>query len=472
MNRIYLTPETSRILSKTIKIGVPVAFQSALVAILALADVLMVGNFGKEATAAVGLASKWHFVAIMIMAGLSTASSILVAQYWGKGDRNTTKAVTLIAARTGVWILIPVTATFIIFSDYILNLQTRDIDVIALGSDYLIYASPVLILTHLVIVLESTLRSTGDSFSPLVIAAITIVINISLNYCLINGIYTLEPMGVAGAALATTISRAMQIIIFLGYLEFREHWLKNTDINNLNVKGLHKKYVSLAIPAVSGAVLWAIGTMLYQVIFGHMGTLELAVFSTLGPFESLCFSLFFGLSVACSVIIGQHLGRAEFNDAQAVSRLFTKTFAILGIVTTVILLLFQPWFLSALGLDTPDYTLLSKPAMTLLSIAVSLKMLNMVIINGILRAGGENKFCLQMDFIATWMFGLPFTAVSAFIFNLSFEKVYAIMLLEEVIKLILCWRRYKQNFWLKNLTDPASMSLRISSKTEADSELR
>ncbi len=456
MNRNYLTPETSRVLSKTIKIGVPIAIQSALVAILALADVLMVGNFGKEATAAVGLASKWHFVAIMIMAGLSTASSILVAQYWGKGDRSTTKAVTLMAAKTGVWILIPVTTIFIMFSDNILNLQTRDIEVIALGSDYLLYASPVLILTHLVIVLESTLRSTGDSFSPLVIATITIIVNIALNYCLINGIYTLEPMGVAGAALATTISRAVQIIVFLVYLGFRQHWLKNTNISNLHIKGLHKKYVSLAIPAVSGAVLWAIGTMLYQVIFGHMGTLELAVFSTLGPFESLCFSLFFGLSVACSVIIGQHLGRAEFNDAQAVSRLFTKTFAILGIATTVILLVFQPWFLSALGLNNPDYTSLSKPTMTLLSIAVSLKMLNMVIINGILRAGGENKFCLQMDFIAMWLFGLPFTAIAAFILHLNFEQVYAMMLLEEVIKLALCWRRYNKNLWLRNLTEPVS----------------
>lgn len=452
MKRIYLTPETSAVLSKTIRIGVPVAIQSALVAILALADVLMVGNFGKEATAAVGLASKWHFVAIMIMAGLSTASSILVAQYWGKGERSTTKAVTLLAAKAGIWILIPVTTIFIVFSDNILSLQTRDIEVIALGSDYLLYASPVLILTHLVIVLESTLRSTGDSFSPLVIATITIIVNIALNYCLINGIYVIGPMGVAGAALATTISRATQIIIFFSYLGFKQHWLKSTNINALDVKGLHKKYISLAVPAVSGAVLWAIGTMLYQVIFGRMGTLELAVFSTIGPFESLCFSLFFGLSVACSVIIGQHLGCAEFTNAKAVSKLFTRTFAILGIATTVILLVFQPWFLSALGLDNSEYASLSKPAMTLLSIAVSLKMLNMIIINGILRAGGENKFCLQMDFIAMWMFGLPFTAIAAFILHLSFGQVYAMMLLEEVIKLTLCWRRYNKHLWLRDLT--------------------
>lgn len=457
MNRNYLTPETSQLLSKTIRIGVPVAIQSALVAILSLADVLMVGSFGKEATAAVGLASKWHFVAIMIMAGLSTASGILVAQYWGKGDRNTAKVVTIMAAKTGVWILVPVSAVFISFSDYILNLQTRDIDVIILGSDYLIYASPVLILTHLVIVLESTLRSTGDSFSPLVIAAITIVFNIALNYYLINGIYTIEPMGVSGAALATTISRAIQITIFFGYLGLKQHWLKLANVDRVNVQILQKKYISLATPAVAGALLWAIGTMLYQVIFGHMGTLELAVFSTLGPFESLCFSLFFGLSIACSVIIGQHLGRKEFEDAKSISSIFTKSFVVLGITTTVILLVLQPWVLAALGLNKPEYLSLSKPAMTLLSIAVSLKMLNMVIINGILRAGGENKFCLQMDFIAMWLFGLPFTAIAAFILHLSFEQIYAMMLLEEVIKLTLCWRRYNKHLWLRNLTEVASV---------------
>ncbi|WP_406707406.1 MULTISPECIES: MATE family efflux transporter, partial [Vibrio] len=70
------------LLRQIIRLGFPVAIQSALVAILALADVLMVSDFGKEATAAVGIASKWHFVAIMIMAGLASANGTLVAQYW------------------------------------------------------------------------------------------------------------------------------------------------------------------------------------------------------------------------------------------------------------------------------------------------------------------------------------------------------------------------------------------------------
>lgn len=73
MNQQYIkelprNPLPGGLLKTIAKLGFPVAIQSALVAILALADVLMVSDFGKEATAAVGIASKWHFVAIMIMA--------------------------------------------------------------------------------------------------------------------------------------------------------------------------------------------------------------------------------------------------------------------------------------------------------------------------------------------------------------------------------------------------------------------
>lgn len=81
------------ILPRIIKLGLPVALQSALVAILALADVLMVSDFGMEAAAAVGIASKWHFVAIMIMAGLASANGTLVAQYWGKNDPKSARTV-------------------------------------------------------------------------------------------------------------------------------------------------------------------------------------------------------------------------------------------------------------------------------------------------------------------------------------------------------------------------------------------
>ena len=125
---------SSGLLKQIIRLGFPVAIQSALVAILALADVLMVSNFGKEATAAVGIASKWHFVAIMIMAGLASANGTLVAQYWGRDDAVSAKTVTGIAIRFGLKVLIPVTLIITVGSELIMRLQTNDTQVIELRS--------------------------------------------------------------------------------------------------------------------------------------------------------------------------------------------------------------------------------------------------------------------------------------------------------------------------------------------------
>ncbi|OEE72723.1 MATE family efflux transporter [Vibrio genomosp. F6] len=442
-------------LSKVIKLGFPVAIQSALVAILALADVLMVSDFGKEATASVGIASKWHFVAIMIMAGMASANGVLVAQYWGRNDRITAKTITMLAMRCGAKILLPVTLIITLGSSYIMMLQTSDARVIELGATYLWYSFPVLILTHLIVVAESAMRSSGDTVTPLFLGAVTIFVNIGLNFWLIKGGVGIPAMGVAGAALATTISRLLQVVLMFGFLNWRKHWLITSQTLTESTR-LWASYKRLAIPTTASAVMWATGTLMYQMIFGHMGTTELAVFSMIGPFESLCYSLFFGISVACSILLGQSLGRDEFADAFKMSKFFIKTVLGFGLTVGGVLLFGKDMILSWLNLTSAELYPLASPALSVLCCAIWLRMLNMIIINGILRAGGDNQFCLRMDFISMWLVGVPLTALAAFGLGWDFKYVYMLMLVEEVVKFSLCFHRYLKRHWMNNLTLPAS----------------
>nr|WP_211091970.1 MATE family efflux transporter [Vibrio agarilyticus] len=433
------------------KLGFPIAVQSALVAVLSLADVLMVSDFGKEATAAVGIASKWHFVAIMIMAGLASANGTLVAQYWGRGDTRSAKTVSMIAANFGLKVLLPISLLITFGATYIMMLQTQDAKVIELGATYLWYGFPILLLTHLIIVVEASMRSSGDTVTPLIFSSGTIVLNIALNYWLIKGGLGVPAMGVAGAALATTISRLIQVVGTLIYLKWRSHWLLTTE-SSPERPSLRLSYRRLALPLTLGSVLWAFGTMVYQMIFGHMGTTELAVYSMLGPFESLCYSIFFGISISCSVLIGQALGRSQFAQAEAMASYFIRVVFICGIALGGIMWLNQDWVLYALNLDTPELAPLAAPAVTILCCGLWLRMLNMTIINGMIRAGGDNVFCLRMDFIAMWLTGLPVCAIAAFVVGLEFRFVYGLMFIEEALKFTLCYRRYKQKYWITNLT--------------------
>ncbi|OEF09581.1 MATE family efflux transporter [Vibrio genomosp. F10] len=447
----HSTSLPSNMMSTMAKLAFPVAIQSALVAVLSLADVLMVSDLGMEATAAVGIASKWLFVAIMIAAGVGSANGILVAQYWGRSDRSSAKTVTMMALKYGAKLIVPATVIITLFSSSIMLLQTTDVSVIELGSEYLWYALPVLLLTHIIIVIESSLRSSGNAMLPLILAAITIAINIALNYLLINGGFGIPALGVAGAALATSISRSLQVAMFVFILYRRRHWLLTAETLECGAR-LMNSFKSLAVPTMYNAVLWAMGTLSYQMIFGHMGTTELAVFSMLGPFELLCYSAFFGISTACSVLLGQSLGRDDFQQAVAMTQFFIKFVLSVGLAVSLAITLGKEQVILWLNLDDPSLYALASPALGLFAMIIWLRMLNMVIINGILRAGGENKFCLRMDFISMWMIGIPLTTIGAFVFDLPFASVFALMLVEEVVKFGLCFQRYLRRTWVNNLT--------------------
>ena len=438
-------------LSKIMKLGFPVAIQSALVAILSLADVLMVSDFGKEATASVGIASKWHFVATMIIAGMASANGVLVAQYWGKGNRSAAKTITMLAMKSGAKILVPVTLIITLFSSYLMLMQTNDVTVIELGSTYLWYSFPLLILTHFIMISESALRSSGDTITPLCLGSITIFINIGLNFWLIKGGFGIPAMGVAGAALATTISRLLQVTLMFAFLYRRKHWLFSTTVL-IKSDLLWASYKKIAVPTTISALFWAAGVLAYQMIFGHIGTTELAVFSMIGPFESLCYSLFFGISVACSVLLGQSLGRNEFTDAYRISQFFVKTVLTLGLCIGLMLLFGRETILEWLNLTSEEFYPLASSALTVLCCVIWLRMLNSVIINGILRAGGDNQFCLRMDFFSAWIIGVPVTAFAAFVLEWDFQYVYMLMLTEDSVKFILCFHRYLKRYWMNNLT--------------------
>ncbi|MEZ9203613.1 MATE family efflux transporter [Vibrio splendidus] len=439
------------ILPRIVKLGLPVALQSALVAILALADVLMVSDYGMEAAAAVGIASKWHFVAIMIMAGLASANGTLVAQYWGRNDRKSARTVSSIAMIFGLKVLLPVTAIITLGSQFLMMLQTSDQTVIELGATYLWYGFPVLLLTHIVVVVEASMRSSGDTVTPLLLGGVTIALNIALNFVLIKGAFGIPAMGVAGAALATTLARLIQVGLMYSYMRMRKHWLLTTP-SSPHRPSLWLSYRRIALPLTMNAVLWAMGTMAYQMIFGHMGTTELAVFSMLAPFESLCYSIFFGISVACSVLLGHSLGRDEFDDAMSMGLTFIKAVVGFGAVVGLLLFMGKEHVLSWLNLSTDALYPLAAPAMTIMCFAVVIRMLNMVIINGIIRAGGDNAFCLRMDFIAMWMVGIPVCVYGAFVAGWDFKYIYGLMLVEEVVKLAICSHRYLSRRWINNLT--------------------
>jgi putative MATE family efflux protein len=442
------------LLHQVLKLALPVAMQSVLVSLLGMSDVFMVTGLGAQAVAAIGLGAKLHFVLIMVMASFGSAVSVLVAQHHGRGNQLASQSILALGNIAGLIILLPISVVFFAFPEQLLSLLSDDALMIQMGTQYLRLTVPLLFFTHVIICFESALRARGETVTPLVLSSVAIVLNIVLNYCLIHGIGIFPELGVNGVALASDFARFAQVVLLLVYLSRYGHAFSmgKLILSANKIPTYVASFSKTAWPLTVNFSVWGIGTFVYHGIAAKMGTDALASLSLISPIEGLYHSLFFGLVTACSVLVGQNLGRDDFDMAKLLAKRFA-TFAPMGsVVVGLLILATSPLFLPLLLDPSSQLYTLSQQLLWVMCLTFWLKVLNMTVIVGVLRAGGDSKYVLGVDMIAMWAMSIPACLLAAFVFELSYVWVYAMVLVEEVVKATLTIRRAYQKVWLKNLT--------------------
>ncbi len=438
----------------TLKLGWPISLQNMLVTLLSMIDVVMVSHLGDAAIGAVGLGNRVMFVVMVIILGLSWGVGILAAQYHGAGQTKRIRLNIIIGCIYGVMALLPIVILNVFYASDILSIGTEDHTVIALGTTYLWITIPSLLFVAIIQVIENALRSINQVKLPLVFSVLSIALNILLNYWLINGGLGVDPMGVAGAALATTLSRLFQMIMMLVILKHIQHPLavKASDFKLLNHKPDWIKLSKLVAPMMFSFGIWSLGAFSYQLIYGRIGTNELAVISMLLPIEGLLISLFFGIASACSILVGQHLGAQRFDQAWDVAKTFSLLSPVIAIIVGVLLLSIKDVVLLPYQGASLQSLSLAKQVFIVIALLSWMKVINMTLALGVLRAGGDNRFCLMTDIIAMWVVALPLTYLAAFYWQFAFVYVVVIAYSEEFIKMFMFGTRVKNKRWMNNLT--------------------
>lgn len=441
-------------IKQTLKLGWPISLQNILVTLLSMIDVVMVSHLGDAAIGAVGLGNRVMFVVMVIVLGLSWGVGILAAQYHGAGQTNKIRLNIIIGSIYGLMALLPIIILNFFYADSILSLGTEDQNVIHLGQTYLWITMPSMVFVAVIQVLENALRSINQVKLPLLFSVFSILLNVVLNYWLINGGLGIEPMGVIGAAIATTASRLFQMVLMLLILKHIKHQLsvKRSDFSLLNNKADWLKLLKLVAPMMFGFGIWSLGSFCYQLIYGRMGINELAVISMLLPVEGIIISVFFGIASACSILVGQHLGAKKLTEAWNVAKTFSLISPVIAIIIGALLLLAKDIILLPYQGASLQSLELASQVFVVIALLSWMKVINMTLALGVLRAGGDNRFCLMTDAIAMWVVALPLTFLAAFYWELAFVYVVIISYSEEFIKAFMFGVRVKNKRWMNNLT--------------------
>lgn len=158
-----------------------------------------------------------------------------------------------------------------------------------------------------------------------------------------------------------------------------------------------------------------------------------------------------GIGSAVAIMIGNSLGAERFEEAKVYAKKGLVVAAISGITIGLLMLVIRNSILSLYSVDA-SVIAYSKSITNIIIIMLPLNCVEFTLFMGILRSGGDTKFCTYVDIGALWLIGLPLALLGAFVFNFSIIIVYLLARMESITRVILCYRRYKTFKWLKNVT--------------------
>ena len=357
-------------------------------------DVIMVGQLGETAIAALGLSNQIFFVLILILFGATSGMSIFTAQYWGKREIEPIRKVLGMSfiMSTSVAFLFTLAATLI--PEVILGFYTKDAAVIKLGSSYLRIVGftyiPIAIATSYIAVLRSIqlIRLT-------VIATISaLIFKTILGYGLIFGIGGLPALGVRGAAIGTASGWTLELVLLLIFIYAQKTPLAANPLTFFSFdKAFFTRVLTTVMPAVANEMFWSLGITTYNAIYAHIGTDSIAAINVNATIEELGFVVFMGLGNACAVMVGNRIGAGKKEEAYEIVRRVILLSVSSAWVVGLVVVLSRDAMIGLYDLS-PNGVKNVRMLMLMMACTLWIRMFNFSTFIGALRAGGDTRFAL------------------------------------------------------------------------------
>ncbi len=440
---------------RLIAIALPITLQSIMFSSRSLVDVLMLGQLGEAEIAAVGVAARATFVTTIMLVGVTTGGAMLTAQYWGAANKQGVRESTALTWFMATIFALLSVLLFLIFPSEIMGLTTDSELVMQLGSEYLVISSVTMLAVACVASMAVGLRAVHQPGLSTFFSGIGIASNIFLNWVLIFGKFGMPALGIKGAAIATVISGAIEVGCLYGYLHYKKHLLAFSLSDIAVTLKVDKviRFLKLSMPTTLNFLAWAGGLFAYHAIMGQSGVQGLAALSVMTPVESISLALLIGMANASAVLIGNQIGAKKYDEAyyQAIGIMFLSVLA--AIVVAILLFVCRNLVLDSFSALTPETRALTDKFIVVLSLGLILRCIPMMAIVGVLRAGGDVKFCLYQDIVAQWIIGIPLAAIAAIYWGWQPEAIYVLFLTEEVVKWGGSIYRVRSKKWLRNLIE-------------------
>lgn len=437
----------------------PMILQNFISNFMALADTFMVGILGETELAAITMANSIFFVLGLMVFGVMSGTSVLVAQYNGRGDHGAINRIMGAGFYVSVSLTALVAITCSLFPETVMGIITNNESLIAPGAEYMRIVGFSYVFMSISGVYIAVMRSMENTSLGAWVYGFSGVLNIFLNYALIFGKFGLPAFGCSGAAIATLISRFTEVLIVIAYSN-RSKVLKLEPALIIRPGMLiAKDFAKFSIPVLLNEGLWSLAISLYTIIIGHMpdSTPILAGYTIAGNIDKLAAVALFAAGNAAAVIIGRNIGRGDdmeevYSTAVALNFICVLT----GVLSSCVLLFVRYYVCDAfifplMGISS-EAGVIAKYILFLIALIMPLRSFNLCNIVGVFRGGGDVRFGLLCDITPLYLVCVPAAALCGLVFMYGIEVVYLCVILDEFLKFFLCLFRFRSKKWINNIT--------------------
>ena len=442
-------------------LALPLLLQNAVSTFVNLLDNLMVGRIGTESMSGVSIVNQLMFVFYLCVFGATAGAGIFTAQFQGSGDnegiRHTFRFKLLICT---VLSLLGA-AVFLFGGSGLIGLYLTgegDAATAAGALEYGLKYLSIMLWGFLPFALtntySSTLRETGETFIPMVGGITAVCVNLVLNYVLIFGHFGAPKMGVEGAALATVISRYVELAIVAGWTH--SHTARNPFIvgayRSMYIPGrLLKSILIKGMPLLINEFLWSSGMAIMNQCYSTCGLDVVPAMNISSTLFNLGSVVFLSMGNSVGIIMGQMLGaghpEAEVRDSnRKLIAVSVASGAVFGVLMAAVSGLFPEIY------NTTDAV--RHLAAQLICVSAVMMPFNSYT-NATyftLRSGGQTLVTFLFDSCFVWVCCVPLAFCLSRFTGISILPLYIICQGTDFIKCAVGAVMLKQGKWIQNLT--------------------
>jgi len=438
-------------LKRLFTLAVPIIIQQFISAALNLVDTVMIGRLGSDEIAAVGIANQVFFFVMLVIFGINSGVSVFIAQFFGRNDHKNIKKTMGVSLTSGILVSLIFCFVAVSFPKQIMSLFVDETNVINLGVQYLRIIGYSYIFMAISLSFGVASRGIGKTVVPMIVTAIALSVNTILNYILIFGKFGAPALGIEGAAIATLIARVVEFILMISIIYGSKSLLAASfkDLIAFDFSFVVKIFEK-AGPVLMNEIFWSLGTIVYMWSIGQINADAVASYQITMTSYRFYEVAFIGFASAASVMIGNSIGAGDEVLAKTYGKEISKRAVLFSFALSLLMFVLAPSILKIYNVSDGVINDSLKLFYVYCFFGI-FRMYNLMKIVGIFRGGGDTKYCMFTEIGCVWLVGVPLAVIGSVVLKLPVVYVIMMLSMEEVVKSVLNYRRFKSEKWVHNI---------------------